>query len=155
MTTATLVAGSLLLSVGCGSTQADPGARGPDSADTTTVGSDEPVTSSDGTLKPKPKAKPSPVRPKGHTVDPRPIPWISAKADDGNLRLVWWSGVEPCHTLDRVSVRETAGQVKVTLYEGASEKAQNVACIEIAVQKTTTVKLKAPLGDRKVVDGAK
>ncbi|RBQ22180.1 hypothetical protein DP939_03025 [Spongiactinospora rosea] len=100
---------------------------------------------------------PEPVEPKGDTIDPRPVPWISATPEAGGerLRLVWWSGVEPCRTLDRVEVEESAAEVKATIYEGPARDAQNVACIEIAVQKTTTVTLKAPLGDRKVVDGAK
>nr|BFE85557.1 hypothetical protein GCM10020093_081580 [Planobispora longispora] len=63
--------------------------------------------------------------------------------------------MEPCHVLDRVTVKQTAKKVTVTLWEGPSSKVENAVCIEIAIQKVTTVKLKKPLGGRKVVDGAK
>ena len=71
------------------------------------------------------------------------------------VRLTWWSGVEPCTVLDRVKVKETRKRVTITLYEGPSAKARNVSCIMIAIQKTTTVKLKKALGKRVLVDGAK
>ncbi|GHE43436.1 hypothetical protein GCM10017673_52120 [Streptosporangium violaceochromogenes] len=103
------------------------------------------------------QGSPRPTRPEGHTVNPRKVPWTTARPDKGgrSLRIVWWSGVEPCHVLDRVSVKETSKRVTVTLWEGAGGKDRNVACIGIAILKTTTVKLKAPLGKRKVVDGAR
>jgi hypothetical protein len=152
--TATLAIGCLLLSAGCGG----GGTPGPDTATTSSEAPEVPehvVTLTPGTA--SPQAKPSPVTPQGGTVDPRPVPWLSAKTEGGGdrLRLVWWSGVEPCHVLDRVAVQEGREQVKVTIYEGASAKEQNIACIEIAVQKTTTVDLDSPLGDREIVDGAK
>jgi hypothetical protein len=150
--TATLLTGLVLFSAGCGSqvTTADPGPEAPASS-----APRQPVVTSPGVSTAKPE--PSPVRPKGNVADPRKVRFESATAEDGGdrLRIVWWSGVEPCHTLDRVDVRESAGSVEVTLYEGTPEDAQNIACIEIAVQKTTTVDLKAPLDGREVVDGAK
>lgn len=99
---------------------------------------------------------PSPVEPKGGVADPRPVPWESATPVDGGkrVRLVWWSGVEPCTTLDRVAVRETAESVEITLYEGPAKDARDAVCIQVAVLKTTTVELDAPLGERKITDGA-
>ncbi|MDF5754911.1 hypothetical protein [Spongiactinospora sp. TRM90649] len=143
--TATLLTGCVLLALGCG---AEQGAR---------VTDQPPVSTTPGAQgTPSASGSPSPVVPQGNVVDPREVPWISATPEDGDrLRLVWWSGVEPCNTLDRVDVKETATEVEVTIYEGAAEGKQNVACIEIAVQKTTTVELKTPLEGRKVVDGAK
>ncbi|WP_433418912.1 hypothetical protein ACQP1V_04160 [Microtetraspora malaysiensis] len=97
---------------------------------------------------------PAPVKPKGGTVDPRKVRWTSAKPirNGRYLRVTWWSGVEPCTVLDRVRVKETRKKVTVTLYEGRGKDAQ--MCVMIAVRKSTIVKLRAPLGDRKVVDGA-
>jgi hypothetical protein len=85
------------------------------------------------------------------------VPWTSAtpEGDGTRVRLVWWSGVEPCYTLDRVEVTESERQVTITVHEGTAQDMQNVACIEIAIEKTTTVELKSPLGDREIVDGAK
>ncbi|WP_433221718.1 hypothetical protein [Microtetraspora malaysiensis] len=96
----------------------------------------------------------APVKPKGGTVDPRKVRWTSAKPirNGRYLRVTWWSGVEPCTVLDRVRVKETRKKVTVTLYEGRGKDAQ--MCVMIAVRKSTIVKLRAPLGDRKVVDGA-
>ncbi|MFF4774587.1 hypothetical protein ACFY05_17180 [Microtetraspora fusca] len=97
---------------------------------------------------------PAPVKPRGGTVDPHKVKWTSAKPirNGGYLRVTWWSGVEPCTVLDRVRVKETRRKVTVTLYEGRDKDAQ--MCVMIAVQKSTIVKLRAPLGDRRVVDGA-
>lgn len=103
-----------------------------------------------------PSGAPSPVTPVGQTLDPSKVPWTSATpTEDGrSLDVVWWSGVEPCYVLDRVEVDEQADQVTVTLYEGKDARSPDAVCIEIAIQKTTRVQLRAPLGDRKVIDGA-
>jgi hypothetical protein len=102
-------------------------------------------------------ARPSPVTPIGETLDPHKVAWTEAKpsADGHALTVVWWSGVEPCYALDRVDVAEGADAVTVTLYEGRDKRQPDAACIEIAVEKSTEVKLKAPLGGRKIVDGAR
>ncbi|MEV7009605.1 hypothetical protein [Streptosporangium sp. NPDC051022] len=148
------VAGSLLLATGCGveHSATPPGAAGgavavPVSVSRTVAPRVEPTG----------KDAPKPVKPEGHTVNPRKVSWLSAKPskDGRSLRVVWWSGVEPCHVLDHVTVKQTARRVTVTLWEGESDKVQNVACIDIAIKKSTIVKLKAPLGKRKVVDGAR
>ncbi|MEU8173471.1 hypothetical protein AB0C14_11390 [Microbispora hainanensis] len=104
-----------------------------------------------------PSGTPSPVTPAGPTLNPRKVPWESATptGDGTALDLVWWSGVEPCNVLDHVEVTETAREVTVTLYEGQDRRSPDAVCIEIAIMKSTQVHLKAPLGDRKVVDGAK
>ncbi|GAA2378028.1 hypothetical protein GCM10010404_37860 [Nonomuraea africana] len=104
-----------------------------------------------------PTPPPKVVKPVGDTVNTRKVRFASAKPVDRGrkVKLVWWSGVEPCTVLDRVKVKETSRTVTITLYEGTAAKAKDVACIMLAVQKTTTVKLKAPIGKRKIVDGAK
>lgn len=104
-----------------------------------------------------PSGSPSPVTPAGNTLHPHKVPWESATPGDGgrHLDVTWWSGVEPCSVLDRVEVTETAREVTVTLYEGQDRRSPDAVCIAIAILKTTRVELKTPLGDRKVVDGAK
>ncbi|GLW98360.1 hypothetical protein Misp02_24470 [Microtetraspora sp. NBRC 16547] len=93
----------------------------------------------------------------GGTRDPRKIAWTSAtpSTDGRSLAIVWWSGVAPCTVLDRVEVEEGAKQVTVTLYEGGDPRFPDAVCIAIAMQKTTTVRLSAPLDGREVVDGAR
>ncbi len=100
-------------------------------------------------------AEPTPVKPQGGTFNPHKVRWTSAKPIKKGryLKITWWSGVAPCWVLDRVKVKETAKKVTVTLYEGSDK--DGGMCILIATKKTTIVKLKTPLGDRKIVDGAK
>ncbi|WP_283139801.1 hypothetical protein [Rhizohabitans arisaemae] len=97
----------------------------------------------------------SPVEPRGGTTTPQPVRWTSAVpvGDGRTLRVTWTSGVEPCYTLDRVNVVEDDRTVEVTVWEGQDSRVQNVACIDIAVAKTTTIRLDAPLGNRTVIDG--
>ncbi|WP_326646777.1 hypothetical protein OG884_19275 [Streptosporangium sp. NBC_01755] len=153
-----ILAGSLLLALGCGT---DPSATAPSQpvsrSTALTGGPSEPASHTVAPRDEPTGGAPRPTRPEGHTVNPRKVRWLKAKPskDGRSLRITWWSGVEPCNVLDRVTVRETSKRVTVTLWEGPSSKAQNVACIEIAILKVTTVKLKKPLGSRKVVDGAR
>ncbi|OUC96808.1 hypothetical protein [Streptosporangium minutum] len=152
MIASSILTGSLLLAVGCG-------AAGHSTATTGTATVDSPSRPVSHTVAPReePTQGPKPTKPQGHTDNPRKVRWLTAKPskDGRSLRITWWSGVEPCTVLDRVSVKETSRRVTVTLWEGPSAKAKNMACIAIAIQKVTTVKLKAPLGKRKIVDGAK
>lgn len=113
-------------------------------------------TASDGTA-PTPGASPSPVTPKGGTVDPHKVPWTKAEpAEDGRtIRVEWSSGVEPCTTLDRVDVAETGKKVTITLYEGPLRASPDAVCVQIAITKVTEVRLDKPLGDRRIVDGAR
>ncbi len=161
-----VLAGSLLLATGCGTEHSatPPGAAGGGSGGTVPSQSVSHTVSSPSAgrtvaprVEPTGKGAPKPVKPEGHTNNPHKVAWLSAKPskDGRSLRIVWWSGVEPCHVLDRVTVKETPKRVTVTLWEGESGKVQNVACIDIAIKKSTIVKLKAPLGKRKVVDGAR
>lgn len=147
--TTTFLAGCLALVAGCGATA--PVQKAASTSPAT------PVTSIEAPATTPPTEGPKQVKPVGNATSPRKVRWKTAKpvSKDRKVRLVWWSGVEPCTVLDRVKVKETAKRVTITLYEGASPKAENVSCIMIAVEKTTTVKLKSPLGNRKIVDGAK
>lgn len=148
MTTATLLAGSLVLATGCAT--AEPPAKQATSPTTGAPVEVSPVTTA-------PTKKPQPVKPTGNAVNVHKVRWTKAKvyAKGKRVRLTWWSGVAPCTVLHKVKVKETAKKVTITLYEGASPKAKDVSCIMIAIEKTTTVKLKKAIGKRKIVDGSK
>lgn len=102
----------------------------------------------------------APAEPEGREVKPTPdglasvhaIGWDRHTVEGRQLTVHWYSGVEPCHVLHSVKVEETQQRVTVTLREGTADA--NAACIAIAEALKTTVRLDAPLGDRKVVDGA-
>ena len=98
------------------------------------------------------------VKPYDGGVDQsRAIPWERSRArgtDDSEFLLIYWSGVEPCNVLDRVEVTEKPGRVVATIFEGSAADQQNVACIEIAMQKAVVITLDEPLGERKLIDGA-
>lgn len=87
----------------------------------------------------------------------RPIAWTKAvmETDDRIITLRFWSGVEPCYVLDHVDVIYGADTVTVTLFQGSDPSAKDVACIEIAVLKQTTITLDQPLAGRELVDGSK
>lgn len=144
----TLLAGCLVLLTGCG-TATPPSQAAATTAPAAPVSSDAAA----GT----PTKGPEPVKPTGDAINTRKIPWTAAKAVDRGrkVRITWWSGVAPCTVLDRVRVKETGTKVTITLYEGTAPNAKDVSCIAIAIEKTTVVKLKSPLGKRKIVDGAK
>ncbi|WP_235030161.1 hypothetical protein [Nonomuraea solani] len=146
--TATLLAGCLVLATGCGAAQ-PAGSAAPSTPEKPPVVSN-PVTTT-------PTKGPEPVKPTRNAINVHKIQWTKAKpvSKGRKIQLTWWSGVAPCTVLSRVKVTETGKKVTITLYEGTAPKAKNMSCIMIAVEKTTTVKLKKALGKRKVVDGAK
>jgi hypothetical protein len=96
------------------------------------------------------------VQPNPGAVDPRPVPWTSAKVDREamTLTLTWTSGVEPCTVLSGVDIEYGVDQVVVTVFEGTGPDAANTSCIAIAVEKQTTVSLEEDIGTRSLVDGA-
>ncbi|MDP8929628.1 MAG: hypothetical protein M3O70_13910 [Actinomycetota bacterium] len=102
-------------------------------------------------------AGPEIVTPRPGMADVHPVPFDSAtpEGDGMVVRVVWWSGMEPCYVLDHVEVAETGTTVTITLYQGHDPAARDVACIELAVQKSTLVELDQPLRNREIVDGAK
>ena len=100
--------------------------------------------------------RPERVRPRPGMSDLRPVAGEKARLtpDGRHLRVVYWSGVEPCNVLDHVDVGYATESVTVTLYEGSDPEQPDVACIEIALQKVVKVSLEEPLGGRKILDGA-
>jgi len=107
---------------------------------------------------------PTPGQPQASPVVPIPgqqgvraIAWTDADvaADDTTVTITWWSGVEPCQVLDHIDVRYARDDITITLFEGHTPTREDMACIEIAVLKQTTVQLDEAVAGRKIVDGAK
>jgi len=65
----------------------------------------------------------------------------TADANGATAELRWWSGVAPCSALDSVQVDrdDAAKTIRLTVIEGSGKG--NVACIDIAQLKATTVDL--------------
>ncbi len=95
------------------------------------------------------------VRPRRGLIDARPHPFdrVVVEEDDRTLTVYFWSGPEGCHGLDRVEVDPADDAVTVTLYEGRVPGAQ--VCAEVALYKSTRVRLDEPLAGRRILDGAK
>lgn len=148
-----------LLGVACGEPAADvdvggsPVADDP-SAEEPTSGPGSPVQSSPGVVAPEPGPQASPVEPQPGQQDVRAVGWDAAKPlGENEVRIRYWSGIEPCYVLDRVEVDYRQNAVEITLFEGHAPTEEDVACIELALLKQVTVTLDEPLGGRKVTDG--
>jgi hypothetical protein len=120
---------------------------------------DTPVSSCPGDEEP-PTTGPwdgaEPVEPRPGMVGVTPIPFdhVDVADDDRTLTVFFYSGVEPCYVLDRVEVVEGPGSITITLFQGSDPDVANVACIDIAVSKKVVVQVDAPVGTRRIVDGA-
>jgi hypothetical protein len=75
---------------------------------------------------------------------------------DDSLTLNYSIGVPECYgkLSEPPAVEEDEQTVKVTLQRVEPKPPSDVACIEIAMMKSVTVHLDAPLGDRRVRDGS-
>ncbi|MEO8477723.1 MAG: hypothetical protein ABI572_11835 [Actinomycetota bacterium] len=107
-------------------------------------------------LSPEPLPGPQIVEPTPGMANVRARPYDTAVVgpDDRTVTIDFWSGIEPCTVLDRVQVAYGPNAVTITLFEGNDPTADDVACIEIAVQKRVVITLDASLGGRDLVDGA-
>lgn len=88
------------------------------------------------------------VEPQPGIVDSRPhaIDRISVGADGRTVTIYWWGGVEDCYGLDEVQVdRDADGTYTFTVLEGTLPDLGDVACIDIALSKATTITLDEPL----------
>ncbi len=83
-----------------------------------------------------------------------PHPWDghTVSGDGLTLTFSYYAGIAPCSVFDSIVVEEGPDTVRVTIYEHSGP--EGVACILIAQQKTASVTLAAPLGSRRLVDGA-
>lgn len=97
------------------------------------------------------------VHPTPGMTDVHPIPWTSANVggDDHTIAVAFTTGIAPCYVLDHVGVAYTADTVTITLYQGSAPSSQHVACADIAMFASTTVRLDQPLAGRTIVDGVK
>jgi len=90
-----------------------------------------------------PGGQPEFVVPKPGTLDQRPVSveTLEARIDGRKVVIVatWWSGVEPCSTLDTVTAKRDGNGFTIDLIEGSA--ARGMACIMIAVQKATAIDL--------------
>jgi hypothetical protein len=99
--------------------------------------------------------------PAANLVEPRPgmdnvqpVDWDHAEVEgDQTVTVSWWSGVEPCHVLDRVEVDYTDEAVIITVFEGSEPSDEGHMCIEIAERRGTVIELDEPLGPRSLKDG--
>jgi hypothetical protein len=84
------------------------------------------------------------VVPRPGTRDPHPVSIQSLQAQVDGRRVIviatWTSGVEPCYQLDTAAVKRDANSFTVALTEGHGG-AEDVACIEIAMEKSTRIDL--------------
>jgi hypothetical protein len=86
----------------------------------------------------------------------RPVSWESIRGIDPTTLMVrFTSGVKPCHVLDHVDIEYGRRHIAITLFEGNDPGAGDVACIEIAELQRVRVELDEPIGDRRLVDGAR
>ncbi len=123
---------------------ADGASPAPSATDGIIPGPDEPVSGIPG----KPHIDPGPggatlVTPKPGQLDIHPVGLDSIAASvDGRhvvLTAFWWSGVEPCNTLDTIVVAQGAGTFTITLREGHGPG--EVACIDLAQLKAAHIDL--------------
>ena len=99
------------------------------------------------------KTRPELREPQEDIVDAMPRSFESHKAKGRKITLVYYSGVEECYGLDHIDIQESKSRVVLTIYEGRRREAE--ICPEMAVQVRSIAALDAPLGNRKVVDGAR
>lgn len=115
-----------------------PGAAGPD----------EPITGAPAPAHPPSGDGALHVEPVPGVVDslPHAIDRVSVAADGRTATVYWWGGVDSCYGLDEVRVeRDADGMPVITVLEGTLPGLGDVACIEIALSKATTITLDEPL----------
>lgn len=87
--------------------------------------------------------QPTLVVPRPGQRDLRPVSPMTLQASvDGRrvlVKVIWYSGVEPCNVLDSVKVERSGTDIAITPFEGTGDA--NAMCIEIAVLKATIVDL--------------
>lgn len=141
-----VLAAALVAASACGSPDAT-GRAAPGSSP------DDPVSASAGPFTPATTPEPELREPEDGLVDVYARSFDRHEARGHTLTLIYYSGVKDCYGLDRIEAQESDRRVVVTIYEGRRPEAE--ICPEIAVQVRSEVELRAPLGDRKLVDGAR
>ncbi|AQQ15579.1 hypothetical protein CGLAU_08120 [Corynebacterium glaucum] len=141
------------LNAGTGSGSSDK------SSSTATTVTSTPVTSTTPTTEPGtgtgPASRDSDITPNRSIKQAQETAWSKWEKVEGSnaVRIFYTTGTPECYG-QYADVEETDTEVKVRLYSGALPNAPE-ACIAIALEGSMVVPLKAPLGDRKVVQVAK
>ena len=149
------VAAAVLLTVGTAVTMSagDP-ASGPAGAGAV----DEPTPGHTGDGPPVVRPNPSVVAPRDQTTRPDvpltlTIESYEVLAPD-RLQVRYATGVPECYgSLDRAVVKEADQEVVLVLVARPPTGPADQPCPDIALIKDTVVRLDAPLGDRRVIDG--
>lgn len=137
---------ALGLAAGCG----DAGDSGTDTR------TSAPVVTAPGTTdapREDPDADPGQIfTPDPTIVDAHPIPFTSwTRVADDRIAIHFQTGVPECFGVD-ATVTETDTTVTVELREGTRADAVDKMCVMMAVFGTLELPLKAPLGNRQVVN---
>lgn len=109
---------------------------------------DDPVTGVPGPVEPLPGDGATHVEPQPGITNaiPHAIDHITVANDGRHVTVYWWGGVEDCYGLKDVLVDHDAdGTLVLTVLEGTRPDLGDVACIEIALLKATTITLDQPL----------
>ena len=129
------------------------------SSSTATTVTSTPATSTTQTTEPGtgtgPAKRDSDITPNRSIKQAQETAWSKWEKVEGSnaVRIFYTTGAPECYG-QYTDVEETDTEVKVRLYSGALPNAPE-ACIAIALEGSMVVPLKAPLGDRKVVQVAK
>ncbi|MDQ3554411.1 MAG: hypothetical protein M3395_08380 [Chloroflexota bacterium] len=131
-----------------GGAAAVPGDTEPGDTKPGATGPDEPVGEEPAPHDPAAGDEALHVEPVPGVVDsiPHAIERISVAADGRTVTVYWWGGVDSCYGLDEVLVeRDADGMAVITVLEGTLPDLGDVACIQIALSKATTITLDEPL----------
>ena len=75
------------------------------------------------------------------------------RAEGRRVTLFYYSGLDECYGLDHIKIRERPRKVTLTIFEGYDPDVE--ACPDIAVKVRSIATLNRPLGNRRIVDGAR
>src|SRR5690242_4484000 len=119
-----------------------------------TVG--QPVTSTSAPRLTVPSTRAQRVHPTPGALDVHPVEFdpAQATAQDDEVLVHFSAGIAPCFVVDHYTVAEAASTVTIAVYAGRDAKKRDTVCAAIAVPYELAVPLRAPLGTRRVVDGA-
>jgi hypothetical protein len=91
----------------------------------------------------------------GSAPPSREVPFTLVSTEGRTLRLTVQAGGAPCDGVRKVAVRETPSTVTVTVTTGAEPRANcGPGVVGMIGTLPVDAKLKAPLGARRLIDGA-
>jgi hypothetical protein len=145
---------AMFVAVGCGSSTAK--SQGSPTTSPASTSTSTPGVTSSGPMQPGSPGGPQRIEPTHNGADVHLLHFDPTKAAASNngVLIRFDAGIAPCFVLDHYTVAETATTVTVTLYAGSDKAKPQTVCAAIAVQYELEVPLQAPLGTRKLIDGA-